>query len=191
MNDKDVLIKQLKHRNESLLKQNRLLVQQNQQLEAENLELKEHIARLEKNSATSSKPPSSDILHPQQTDVIKKKNRKRDGQLGHLKHSRQPFPTDAIDETIVHKLSEEEVQRRELTELPETIWVRLIRVQYFHLVRTHELWLITTLPNTAGIRRQEIIQLYRSRWDIETRIGSLKTTLKWWCCEVKSSIVRM
>jgi cell division septum initiation protein DivIVA len=52
MNDKDVLIQQLTHRDESLL-------EKIQQLEAENLELKERIARLEKNSATSSKPPSA------------------------------------------------------------------------------------------------------------------------------------
>jgi hypothetical protein len=76
MNDKDVLIKQLMQRIESLL---------------------------EKNSATSSKPPSSDILHPQPTRVTKMKKRKRSGQAGHSKHIRQPFSADAIDETIVHK----------------------------------------------------------------------------------------
>jgi cell division septum initiation protein DivIVA len=67
MNDKDVLIKQLEQRNESLL-------EKIQQLSAEILELKEHIARLEKNSATSSKPPSSYIIHQQPTSVVRKKN---------------------------------------------------------------------------------------------------------------------
>jgi hypothetical protein len=81
MNDKDVLIQQLKHRNE-------LLLEKIQQLEAKNLKLREHIARLEKNSATSSRPPSSDILHPQSTRVTKMKKCKQGGQLGHPKHSR-------------------------------------------------------------------------------------------------------
>ena len=35
-------------------------------LEKENAQLKEKIARLEKNSSTSSKPPSSDIVKPPQ-----------------------------------------------------------------------------------------------------------------------------
>jgi len=97
-----------------------LLVQHNQQLEAEILELKEHIARLEKKSATSSTPQSSDIIPPQPIGVMKKKKRKRGGQLGHPKHSRQLFSADAIDETIVHKLADEEVKHRKLTELPKT-----------------------------------------------------------------------
>jgi transposase len=113
MNDKDVLIERLMRRIESLL-------EKMQQLEAENLELKERIARLEKNSATSSKPPSSDIIHPQPTAVVRKKKLKRGGQQGHPKHSRQPFPAEVIDETIVHQLSDEEMKRRKLGELPQT-----------------------------------------------------------------------
>jgi transposase len=113
MNDKDVLIERLMRRIESLL-------EKMQQLEAENLELKERIARLEKNSATSSKPPSSDIIHSQTTNLVRKKKRKRGGQAGHPKHSRQPFPVEVIDETIVHQLSDEEMKRRKLGELPQT-----------------------------------------------------------------------
>jgi small-conductance mechanosensitive channel len=138
MNDKDVIIERLtqrldrlQNRIESLLEQNVQLIRRYQKqvdqltdqiktLSAENLELKERIARLEKNSATSSKPPSSDIIHPQTTALGRKKKRRHGGQAGHPKHSRQPFPADAMDETIVHKLSDEEVQCRELTELPET-----------------------------------------------------------------------
>jgi transposase len=128
MNDKDVIIgkitrqmEKLQEQVESLLKQNQQLMQKNQTLEAKNLQLKEHIARLEKNSSTSSKPPSSDIVHPL-TDVSpKKKKRKRGGQKGHPKYTREPFTAEAIDETIVHKLSEEEVKRRHLMELPQTV----------------------------------------------------------------------
>jgi hypothetical protein len=119
MTDKDVIIDQLMRRLDSLLQRYQQLLQKYQKLEAENLNLNERIARLEKNSATSSKPPSSDIIHPQ-TAIVKKKKRKRGGQLGHPQHSRQPFPADAIDETIVHKFSDEEVQRRHLEELPQT-----------------------------------------------------------------------
>jgi transposase len=100
MDDKDVIIAHLMQRIESLL-------EKIQNLEAENLEFKECIARLEKNSATSSKPPSSDIIHPQATSLVRKKKPHRGGQQGHPKHSRQPFPAEAIDETIVHKLSDE------------------------------------------------------------------------------------
>ena len=114
MNDKDILIKQLMQRIESFL-------EKMQQLEAENLELKERIARLEKNSATSSKPPSSEIIHPQPTGVVKKKKRRHGGQAGHPKHRRQPFPAETIDETIVHKLSDEEVQHRQLVVLPQKV----------------------------------------------------------------------
>jgi hypothetical protein len=48
------------------------------------------------------------------------KKRKRGGPQGHPKHSRQLFPADAIDETIIHKLADEEVKHRKLTELPKT-----------------------------------------------------------------------
>jgi transposase len=112
MDDKDVIIDQLMRRIESLL-------EKIQNLEADNLELKERIARLEKNSATSSKPPSSDIVHPSIELPSKRKKRRRGGQQGHPKHARQPFPAEAIDETIVHQLSEEEVTRRQLVELPQ------------------------------------------------------------------------
>jgi cell division septum initiation protein DivIVA len=45
------------------------LTDQIKTLSTEILELKERIAHLEKNSATSSRPPSSDIIHPQTTSV--------------------------------------------------------------------------------------------------------------------------
>ena len=112
MDDKDVIIDRLMRKIDSLL--DRI-----QSLEAENLDLKERIARLEKNSSTSSKPPSSDILHPP-TSVVKKKKCRRGGQPGHFKHTREPFAAEAIDQTIIHKLPDEEVRRRRLVELPRT-----------------------------------------------------------------------
>ena len=81
--------------------------------------LEEKIARLEKNSSNSSKPPSSDIINPQPENK-KKKKRKIGGQKGHPKHSRPLFGADEIDKTIVHKLSAKEIKRKGLVPLSET-----------------------------------------------------------------------
>jgi len=62
--------------------------------------------------------------------------------------------------------------------LPKVVWVRLIHVCFSHQGHAHELWLITTLLDTRRYPRTKIIELYQDRWEIETRIGSLKTTLK-------------
>jgi hypothetical protein len=77
MADKDILIQQL-------FDQIRLL-------QAENAMLKETIARIEKNSSNSSKPPSSDIINPHPTNK-KKKKRKIGGQIGHPLFSKLVFP---------------------------------------------------------------------------------------------------
>ena len=112
MVDKDVVIARLLRQNEQQAYQIRLLTEENQKL-------RERIARLEKNSSNSSKPPSSDIINPKPTNK-KKKKRKRGGQLGHKKHSRQPFTPEQIDEIIIHELSAEEVSHRDLTLLEQT-----------------------------------------------------------------------
>jgi hypothetical protein len=62
--------------------------------------------------------------------------------------------------------------------LPEVLFVRLIRVRFYRQGQRRELWLITTLLDAQRYRRSDILQLYRDRWGIETRIGSLKATLK-------------
>ena len=80
--------------------------------------LEEKIARLERNSSNSSKPPSSDIINPKPSSNKKKRN--RGGQFGHKKHSREPFTPEQVDKTIVHKLLDDEVKRRNLTPLNET-----------------------------------------------------------------------
>jgi len=61
--------------------------------------LKAKIAKLLKNSSTSSKPPSSDIITPK-TGKGKKGKRKIGGQPGHEKHERPLFSAEEID--IVH-----------------------------------------------------------------------------------------
>lgn len=112
MTNKDVIIAQLLRQNELLRQQVRLLTEENQRL-------RERIARLEKNSSNSSKPPSSDITNPQSPNT-KKKKRKIGGQKGHSKHTRPLFETDEIDAEVIHKLSAEEVRRRGLVPLPQT-----------------------------------------------------------------------
>jgi transposase len=70
-----------------------------QQLLARIVELEAEIARLQKNSSTSSKPPSSDIVKPQKAaneDGTRKK-RTRGAQQGHTRHLRKPFPPEQVD----------------------------------------------------------------------------------------------
>jgi hypothetical protein len=62
--------------------------------------------------------------------------------------------------------------------LPRVLWVRLIRVCFRRGLRQHALWLTTTLMDPVRYSRQAVAELYRQRWQIEPRIGSLKTTLE-------------
>ena len=62
--------------------------------------------------------------------------------------------------------------------LPEIMHVRLIRVRYRRGKEQKTFWLVTTLLDPKEYPRGEIVVLYRRRWEIETRIGSLKTTLR-------------
>jgi transposase len=80
--------------------------------------LQDKIARLEKNSSNSSKPPSSDIINPQPTN--KKKKRKIGGQMGHPKHNRTLFEAEEIDRTVIHKIPVEEIRCRGLIVLDKT-----------------------------------------------------------------------
>jgi len=112
MVNKDLII-------ERLIEQNQRLTEQNMQLQQKLQQLEEKIARLERNSSNSSKPPSSDIINPKLPSKNGRK-RKRGGQLGHEKHSRQPFTTEQIDNTIIHELTVNEIRRRNLTPLEET-----------------------------------------------------------------------
>jgi transposase len=62
-------------------------------------ELEQKIARLEKNSSNSSKPPSSDIVKPPKSTGEKSKGnrkRKRGGQKGHARHERKAFSPEEV-----------------------------------------------------------------------------------------------
>ena len=112
MVDKDVIIARL-------LRQNQLLTEQVQLLEAKVQQLEEKIARLEKNSSNSSKPPSSGIINPKPPAKNGRK-RKRGGQKGHKKYTRELFPEEAIDKKIVHKLPKDEIEHKKLITLDQT-----------------------------------------------------------------------
>ena len=62
--------------------------------------------------------------------------------------------------------------------LPDALPVRLIRVRYVHQEKRRVLWLVTTLLDPGRYPRTALAHLYRRRWGIETRIGSLKTSLE-------------
>jgi hypothetical protein len=61
--------------------------------------------------------------------------------------------------------------------LPRYVQARLIRATFRRNGQRKHLWLVTTLLDPQRYSRASIIKLYRQRWEIETRIGSLKTTL--------------
>ena len=62
--------------------------------------------------------------------------------------------------------------------LPKRMSVRLIRVRYHRNGKSKQMWLATTLLDVHRYRCQDIIASYRKRWGVETRIGSVKTTLE-------------
>jgi transposase len=71
-------------------------------LKARIVELEAIIARLQKNSRNSSKPPSSNIVKPKIAGAKESNGNKRriGGQPGHKKHDRVPFSRDQVDQFI-------------------------------------------------------------------------------------------
>jgi transposase len=80
------------------------LEQENATLREENTQLKQQLAAARKNSSTSSKPPSSDIVKPKKPRGKGGKKRKRGGQPGHPRHERPEFPADMVDEFFSYTL---------------------------------------------------------------------------------------
>jgi hypothetical protein len=62
--------------------------------------------------------------------------------------------------------------------LPRDLRVRLIHAKFRRHGQLKHIWLVTTLLDPQRYSRSSIVNLYRQRWEIETRIGSLKTTLQ-------------
>jgi transposase len=82
-------------------------------LEAENADLKRRLAAASKNSSTSSKPPSPDIVKPPRPPGHAG-NGRIGGQPGHPRHERPPFDANQIDKICLHELPPQEVRRRKL-----------------------------------------------------------------------------
>jgi transposase len=78
---------------------------ENTKLRDEIERLKEEIARLKKDSGTSSKPPSSDIVKPLRVLRRRGSKRRRGGQPGHRKFSRQPFTSKQVDKVVEYELN--------------------------------------------------------------------------------------
>jgi transposase len=82
-----------------------------QNLEDQLRELATKVTRLEaelaaarKNSATSSKPPSSDIVKPPKPKRPGGKKRQRGGQPGHPRHPRPPYDINDVDDIVLYQL---------------------------------------------------------------------------------------
>ena len=67
-------------------------------LEATVARLQAQLAAARKDSSTSSKPPSSDIVKPPKPEPPEGQDRRHiGGQPGHPKHERVPFPPESIN----------------------------------------------------------------------------------------------
>ena len=89
-------------------------------LRREIAELKLALAKATKDSSTSSKPPSSDITKPKTPKKPGRRGKpKRGGQPGHQEHLRENLPPERVDETFDYEMTDEDVQRLELTPTDE------------------------------------------------------------------------
>jgi transposase len=82
------------------------LKQQIEQRDAEIAELRSKLAAANKNSSTSSKPPSSDIVKKPKDKLKDGRKRKRGGQVGHAPHHRPTFAPEQIDATHDYTLAQ-------------------------------------------------------------------------------------
>src|SRR5205809_1487172 len=73
-------------------------------LQAAVTQLQEQLAAARKDSSTSSKPPSSDIVKPPKPASPAGSERRIGGQPGHPKHERAAFPTEQVTHFAEHLL---------------------------------------------------------------------------------------
>ena len=73
-------------------------------------ELERQLASARKDSSTSSKPPSSDIVKPPRPMTKTRRGRmakrRRGGQPGHVRHERTPLPPEKVDQVWVYEWPE-------------------------------------------------------------------------------------
>lgn len=120
-----------------------LIAEQAAQLEQQAAQLKQQAARIaelelalakaQKNSSTSAKPPSSDLTNPppKRQRPGRRKKPRCGAQPGHQRQVREPLPPERVDETLDYEIADDEIRRLNLTptgdfeimqhiELPET-----------------------------------------------------------------------
>ena len=105
--------------------------------------------------------------------------------ISRLHHRRDPFglirrgrPLGPNQWLVPLELDDQSRQRYQDPTLPARLWVRLIAVPFRHGGQRRRHWLVTTLVDPARYPASEIAQLYRRRWEVETRLGEIKTTLQ-------------
>ena len=78
------------------------------ELEKQLIAIQDELAKAQKNSATSSKPPSSDITNPpaKRKKRGRPKKRKKGGQPGHPRHQRKSFLDEQIDRILEYRYDE-------------------------------------------------------------------------------------
>lgn len=109
MDSKDQQIKELR---ELVAKLTARIEEQDKRIE----ELELALAKAQKDSSTSSKPPSSDIAKPTpKKKPGRPKKPRRGGQPGHRRQLRQPLPEHRVNKTFDYEITDQEIQRRGLT----------------------------------------------------------------------------
>lgn len=75
------------------------------ELEQQLADIQDQLAKAQKNSATSSKPPSSDITNPppKRKKAGRPPKRKKGGQPGHPRHERKAFLDEQIDHILEYR----------------------------------------------------------------------------------------
>lgn len=92
-----------------------------EKLTARIAELELALAKAKKDSSTSSKPPSSDIVKPPKREKKpgRPRKRKQGGQPGHPRQLREPLPPERVDEQIDYEIPAADVERLGLTATDE------------------------------------------------------------------------
>jgi len=127
----------------------------------------DEIARLKRNSRTSSKPPSSDIVKPPKSDAVgggkSGKKRKAGGQPGHPRHTRTPFAAEQVDAAYEYDWADAGdawqplddfyvLQQVELRENP-----LIVTEHRFRRYRHRATGKVVTAPVPGDLRRQGLI----------------------------------
>ncbi len=105
MDGKDLIIQELRE----------LVERQSCKIDALTVEvesLKLEFAKAKKDSSTSSKSPSSDIVKPSRKKTDRRKKSERGGQQGRKRQLREPLPPERVNESFVYELDAAEIRDR-------------------------------------------------------------------------------